>query len=341
MIGELLHIRRRSVAASRRPFTRQGVIRVPGGRVWYGVCGEGRKPPLVAVHGGPGIPHDYLLPAMAELADRDDRPVILYDQLGCGRSERPGDPALWTVERFRDELACVVEQAGIKCFHLWGHSWGAQLALNYAVTRPAGLLSLTLAGPVIDVPSYRADLGSLVASQSAEVQQALRREAVGSPGYEQAIGRFYAAHLHTVVPPPESWRTALSSARFGTQPYAAMVGPDELHYTGTLRDVDDSHLLSSIEAPVSFHCGRADIATPRRCERYRLMTPWSELKIFERSSHAFFDEERALFVRTLRDWLSRNDVEPLRVPWKPRCPGWAQLRASWSMELEERDRSFA
>ena len=268
------------------------------------------------VHGGPGIPHDYLLPSMVELADRDDRPVILYDQLGCGRSERPTDDALWSVARFRGELAGVVSALQLDSFHLWGHSWGAQLALNYAAARPAGLLSVTLAGPVLDIPAYRRDLEELLGQQPEDVQEALRNSPIGSPEYERAKAAFYGTHLHSSVPLPESWRAATSPHRFGSRSYEAMVGPDEFNYTGALRDVDDSHLLPLVDAPVSLHCGRADIATPRRCQRYRALTPGAEVKVFEHSSHAFFDEERPLYVKTLRDFLRRHDGDLVAVPWR-------------------------
>jgi proline iminopeptidase len=73
----------------------EGTIEVPGGRVWYRSVGEGGTP-LLCLHGGPGFTHYYLEPLEA-LAGR--RRVIFYDQLGCGRSDRPDDASLWTVER--------------------------------------------------------------------------------------------------------------------------------------------------------------------------------------------------------------------------------------------------
>src|SRR5262249_40945583 len=81
----------------------EGVIAVEGGRVWYRIAGEARTGvPLLTLHGGPGYPHDYLEP-LEGLSD--ERPVIFYDQLGCGRSDRPNDKALWQVDRFVRELA--------------------------------------------------------------------------------------------------------------------------------------------------------------------------------------------------------------------------------------------
>ncbi len=60
------------------------------------------KLPLLLLHGGPGQPSDYfeLLEVLAGIG----RPVVTYDQIGFGRSDRPADPALWTMEMFVDEL---------------------------------------------------------------------------------------------------------------------------------------------------------------------------------------------------------------------------------------------
>ena len=57
--------------------------------------------PLVALHGGPGIPHQYLLPHTRLVTERAI-PVILYDQIGCGKSTHLKDkPAeFWSVELF-------------------------------------------------------------------------------------------------------------------------------------------------------------------------------------------------------------------------------------------------
>ena len=79
------------------PVTTQGYVEVPGGRVWYQIAGAGRPGvPVLCLHGGPGMPHDYLEP-LADLAA--SRPVIFYDQLGCGRSDRPDDDSLYDEAR--------------------------------------------------------------------------------------------------------------------------------------------------------------------------------------------------------------------------------------------------
>src|SRR5581483_5376882 len=89
----------------------EGYLSVVGGEIWYGVVGAGGGVPLLTLHGGPGFPHDYLQP-LAALGDQ--RRVVFYDQLGCGRSEQPNDPALWQIERFVDEIARVRDALGLE-----------------------------------------------------------------------------------------------------------------------------------------------------------------------------------------------------------------------------------
>jgi proline iminopeptidase len=94
------------------PVTTEGRVEVPGGRVWYQIVGADRPGvPLLCLHGGPGMPHDYLEP-LADLAA--SRPVIFYDQLGCGRSDQPDDDSLWTTDRFVEELAVVRDALGLE-----------------------------------------------------------------------------------------------------------------------------------------------------------------------------------------------------------------------------------
>lgn len=118
---------------------------------WYRVVGDPSVPqsprlPVLALHGGPGLPHDSLEP-LVDLA-RTGRPVVFYDQLGCGNSTRPGDPNPWSVELLLEELAVVWRELGLDAVHLLGHSWGGLLAVDHALGGADGLASLMLVGAV-------------------------------------------------------------------------------------------------------------------------------------------------------------------------------------------------
>ena len=98
--------------------------------------------PLLCLHGGPGFSHDYL-EELGGLGDR--RRVYFYDQLGCGKSDRPTDKSLWEVDRFVEEVATVREALGLERLHLYGSSWGGMLAMQYVLDRKPELESLVLA----------------------------------------------------------------------------------------------------------------------------------------------------------------------------------------------------
>ncbi|MET7832233.1 alpha/beta fold hydrolase [Micromonospora sediminicola] len=99
-----------------------------GCRLWADQAGTGS--PLVLCHGGPGV-WDYL-GQVARLVD-DHARVIRWDQRGCGRSERRGP---YTVDRFVADLDAVREHLAGPRTALLGHSWGAHLALRYALDHP-------------------------------------------------------------------------------------------------------------------------------------------------------------------------------------------------------------
>ena len=131
--------------------------------------------PLVCLHGGPGLPHDYLQP-LERLGDRG-RPVVMYDQLGCGASDRPDDDTLWVIDTFVDELATVVAALGIENrFHLLGHSWGGWLAQQYVLDRrPQGLASLVLASTCSSLPAFAAVTRQLKETLPTDVQAKIGR----------------------------------------------------------------------------------------------------------------------------------------------------------------------
>ena len=80
---------------------REGYAESRGYRTWYRVVGEPEtgRDPLVCLHGGPGSTHNYFAP-LERLAE-EGRQVVLYDQVGCGKSDRPTDLD-WSVAVFLD-----------------------------------------------------------------------------------------------------------------------------------------------------------------------------------------------------------------------------------------------
>jgi proline-specific peptidase len=179
---------------------REGTINFRGYRVWYAVIGEKEelpgKLPMLCLHGGPGACHDYLesLAAMAKFGRR----VIFYDQLRCGNSDQPDNPSLWTVPLFVEEVGVVRRALGLTRMHLLGQSWGGMLAMEYALTRPVGMASLTIASSPASMIQWVAEANRLRDSLPTDVQATLQRhEAAGttaSSDYQSAMMVFYRRH---------------------------------------------------------------------------------------------------------------------------------------------------
>ncbi len=106
-------------------------------RLWTAETGRGE--PLVMCHGGPGL-WDMAGSLAASLAGRFR--VIRWDQRGCGRSEHRGP---YSVARCVADLDAVRAQAGPGKAALFGHSWGATLALRYALDHPDRVSALVYA----------------------------------------------------------------------------------------------------------------------------------------------------------------------------------------------------
>ncbi|HEX6118574.1 MAG TPA: alpha/beta fold hydrolase, partial [Dongiaceae bacterium] len=137
---------------------RTGFAEVPGGRVWWRMDGvrhiRSNRAPLIAVHGGPGGSHDYLLPLTAL---SEERTIVLYDQLDCGDSDKPNDPRNWTIDRFVAEVDALRTALQLDRFILLGHSWGGLVAIEYAARGPAGLAGTVFACSLVSTPRWVAD----------------------------------------------------------------------------------------------------------------------------------------------------------------------------------------
>src|SRR2546421_12150244 len=120
----------------------EGYVDFRGYRTWYRVVGdrESDAVPLLALHGGPGSTHHYFTP-LERLAD--ERPVVLYDQVGCGSSDRPTDIE-WSADVFREEVANVRDQSGLEAIHLLGPSWAGMPPLGHVLSGAGGAVGLVL-----------------------------------------------------------------------------------------------------------------------------------------------------------------------------------------------------
>ncbi len=108
------------------------------------------KPPVVVLHGGPGLPSDYLQPLEAILKDR---PILFHDQLGCGKSDQPPDVSLYSISNSVHDVVALLNDVQFEHFHLYGQSYGGILAFEYLKqAQPSNCLSVTLSSAPSSIP---------------------------------------------------------------------------------------------------------------------------------------------------------------------------------------------
>ncbi|PWK15606.1 proline iminopeptidase-family hydrolase [Tumebacillus permanentifrigoris] len=278
---------------------REGYVEVTGGKVWYQVIGEGSDLPLLLLHGGPGstgFGFENLEPLT------DERQIVIYDQLGCGYSDRPDDVSLWQLDRFVEELEQVRHALGLKEFHLLGHSWGTMLAASYLQTRPQGVRSVIFSSPCLSALLWAKDQAEHLREFPQEMQETVARcEAEGttdSEEYQAAIIQYYKRHLCRIDSPPRPEDRQTNSVVYNT-----MWGPSEFCATGNLKSYDVTSTLHEIEIPTLFLCGRYDETKPETLAYYQSLVPGSKLHVFEHSAHKAYLEETDEYVRVVREFL--------------------------------------
>ncbi len=262
---------------------------------------------LFCLNGGPGLPCDYVRDAHSRLADAGYR-VVCFDQLGCGASDRPEDAALWTLDRYVEEVEIVRTTLDLGTVHLLGQSWGTWLGIEYALSHPQAFKTLILADGAANIPHLVSELERLRGALGAEtIAMMQRHEAEGStdhPEYKGAIDVLNYRHVCRLQEWPEAVNASLGDWNMG--PYKAIQGPNEFCYTGSIKAWNRVPQLHLITKPALVMCGLHDELTPACSRLIHEQLPDSGIKVFPNSSHLPFWEEPDAYFAVLQGFLDAN-----------------------------------
>jgi L-proline amide hydrolase len=292
----------------------EGFILSRGHKVWYSIVGDDKKYPdklpLLILHGGPGAPHDYL-ESLEAIADTG-RSIIFYDQLGCGNSDQPHDPSLWTVPLFVEELSHVCETLNLQKVHILGQSWGGMLAMEYALTKPENLKSLILADSPASMRQWIAETSRLRLELPPDILKTLKKHEIAgttqSPEYEKAMLVFYHRHVCRLDPWPECLNRTFEKLMKNPEVYYTMNGPSEFHVTGVLKNWDITDRLGKIMVPTLVISGQYDEATPEIASTVQKGIPGAEWILFNNSSHMPHLEEPEKYIQVVNDFLTQVET---------------------------------
>ncbi len=286
-------------------FEEEGYAGVPGGRVWWRRVGVGPKTPVLTLHGGPGAGHNYLLPLAALAADR---PVIFYDQLGCGKADSPHDESLYTIQRSVDEVDAVRHALGLERIVLYGHSWGSMLAIEYMCQgRGRGVEQLVLGGALASAPQFVAGTRRLIDAMPDGAGARLRAlEAAGKTDgdeYNALVLRFYQLHVCRRLPwPPEVLETTEILSK--SIAYRVMNGPNEFTITGVIKDWDRRADLKRLPHRTLITTGEFDEVTLDCAQTINDAVIGSSLEVFPGLSHLTMNESPEAYVGAVGKYIA-------------------------------------
>jgi proline iminopeptidase len=267
---------------------REGFIPVPNARLFYREIGHGQ--PIIVLHGGPDFDHAYLLPDMERLAD--SYRLIFYDQRGRGRSAGEVSPEDVTIESEIDDLDQVRRYFDLNAAALLGHSWGAVLAMEYAVHHPRHVSHLILMDPApasyddrLLLQEHRrntaaADLERLKPISAAESYQA---------GDLQADAEYYRIHFRAAFRQPQHLDTLMKNLRSNCTPEsirkARAIEKRLYEQTWILSDYDLLPQLEALTTPALIIHGDHDLIPLESATHIAEAIPGARLAVVKDCGH--------------------------------------------------------
>jgi L-proline amide hydrolase len=291
---------------------RTGYLQWKHGRTWFRVIGDlkSKQIPIVVMHGGPGGAHNGVL-TMAKLLNHSGRPVILYDQIGCGNSTslKSKPDSFWTVELFEEELLRLLKHLKIeKRYLLAGASWGGMLALSFAIKRPVGLKGLILANTLPSSKMWVRETRKLITKLPAKHRNAINKyeklEKYTNKEYLAANQVFIKRHIRQIPRLVDLAR----EPKFGKHVYNAMWGPTEFTVRGSLKDWSVEKDLVKIKVPTFLINGEKDEATPAMQRFMRARIQNSEWYCIKGAAHVAPAEAPLEWMQATERWLTKKKI---------------------------------
>jgi proline iminopeptidase len=281
--------------------------------------------PIVAIHGGPAWPHNYMLPLKQQACMGRD--IYFYDQAGCGNSELPPQiinatvaddfPWLLTSSYYaEEELPAVISHLGLDDYHIIGNSWGTIVSQYFALdTKHPGLASMVLSGPLSDAQFYiqsqwddaDGSLGSLPPFVQQRIKELEAAKEFDSPEYG-AIADFLTTKFSTrTAPIPDCFLQALSGVNL--EIYVGGQGPSEFAIGGSLKNFNITHRLKELtDLPILLTHGKYDTVRPAVVDVMYNELPVAENVMFQKSGHVSMIDEPGEMNRVIADFFDRVEA---------------------------------
>jgi proline iminopeptidase len=270
-----------------------GHVEVLGFSIYYRSFGRPDKGTVLVLAGGPFGTHDMVL-SLADLVQFGYR-VVMYDYLGCGRSDRPKGAQYYTQSRAVDEVEGVRKALRLGRVNLLGISYGGELALDVALRRPKSLRSLVVSSASPSKSLKHSEWNRVFSHMPKGVRDTIERYEdkgdVRNPEYLAALDVWTRRHICRLrVLPYDLWYSL-----GGSEPCEGL--------PSRLEGWDITDRLPEITLPCLVTVGEYDPITPNCARAIHRGIRGSKLIIFEDCSHAALWEDRVRFIEVVRDFL--------------------------------------
>lgn len=284
-----------------------------GYKTFYKIFNEKSKlTPIVALHGGPGSTHHYML-GLSKLAEIGHK-VILFDQAGSGNTKHNLSKEEMVFETFIDQLDSLTDYLNLSKYNLIGHSWGGILAIEYLVraaeeNKKHSINKVVISSGMYSIPFYEKCIAKLIEDLSEENKEIILRNIKnGTPDSDEflkAHEEYDNKHIFRGKVWPELYRSP--KGFFYSELYHYMWGSSESYVAdGSLYTWDRTNDLHKISIPTLVTCGEFDELTPEQAQICADLIPNAELKVFEGASHCHHVESEDEYMKTLSEFFNKN-----------------------------------
>jgi proline iminopeptidase len=291
----------------------EGYMPYLGYQTYYRIVGERKnngKAPLICLHGGPGSTHNYY-EVLDNVADDDDRMIVMYDQIGCGNSYLDGHPELWNQKVWLDELEALRKHLGLDECHIIGQSWGGMMQIAYALDyKPQGVKSFIISSGHPSSSLWEREglrrIKMMPQDMQDAINHALETGDFTGEAYDAAVAEYMDRYCNYWLGDdvPECCKRPKKS---GSESYVEGWGPNEFAPTGSLRDFEYIDRLGEIEIPSLICSGISDLCSPLVAKTMADGIPNSKWILWERARHTCFVDRHDDYCVELIKWMNQYD----------------------------------
>lgn len=286
-----------------KQYSEDGTKEINGIQLYYKTIGQGE--PVLIIHGGPGLSHNYLFPHLQPLAHNYQ--LIFYDQRVSGESSLNVDTNSITLDNFIEDIDGLRQSFGIQKLNLMAHSWGGLLAMKYAIKYPDRIKSLILINPIGASSDTNARTNQILAGRFTKEDSTQRVNIIQSEAFQKRdpntiealmkIGFKHQFHDPSLI---DSLDLELNLNYAKTSELLQYLSKDLMTY--------DFHAdLKVIKSPTLLIYGDYDPLTETAGQKIHQAIDESDLKIIDESGHFPFIEKPDEFKETILTFMNRTN----------------------------------